>query len=220
MPDCPADEHADARRAMVEQQLRRRGISDSRVLAAMEKVPRHRFLLDPNDSGAHGDYPLSIGSGQTISQPYMVALMTEHLRLEGAEHVLEIGTGSGYQAAVLAELSRDVVTVERFPDLAERASTVLIDLGYQNVQVFVGDGSLGWPDAAPYDRIIVTAAAPEVAAPWVDQLADGGRLVVPLGDRWGQTLTVVTKRGDEFDREKICGCVFVPLIGEHGYRGE
>jgi protein-L-isoaspartate(D-aspartate) O-methyltransferase len=214
------DDFAAERRQMVETQLRRRGISDSRVLAAMEKVPRHRFLLDPGDSGAHGDYPLSIGSGQTISQPYMVALMTEHLRLEGGEHVLEIGTGSGYHAAVLAELSRDVVTVERFPDLAERASTVLIDLGYQNVQVFVGDGSLGWPDAAPYDRIIVTAAAPEVAAPWVDQLADGGRLVLPLGDRWGQTLTVVTKRGDEFDHEKICGCVFVPLIGEHGYRGE
>ncbi|MCJ7750166.1 MAG: protein-L-isoaspartate(D-aspartate) O-methyltransferase [Armatimonadetes bacterium] len=208
------------RKQMVETQLRRRGIKDERVLAAMERVPRQRFLLDPSDSGAHGDHPLSIGSGQTISQPYMVALMTEHLRLKGGEHVLEIGTGSGYQAAILAELSRDVVTVERFPDLAERASTVLIDLGYPNVQVFVGDGSLGWPDAAPYDRIIVTAAAPEVAPPWVDQLADGGRLVVPLGDRWGQTLTVLAKRGDELDHEKICGCVFVPLIGEHGYRGE
>ena len=139
---------AAERKQMVATQLRRRGIKDERVLAAMEEVPRHRFLLDPSDSGAHGDHPLSIGSGQTISQPYMVALMTECLRLEGAEHVLEIGTGSGYQAAILAELSRDVVTVERFSDLAERASTVLIDLGYTNVQVFVGDGSLGWPDAA------------------------------------------------------------------------
>ncbi len=211
---------AAERKQMVEQQLRRRGIRDERVLAAMERAPRHRFLPRADEPGAYGDYPLPIGDGQTISQPYMVALMTECLRLEGAEHVLEIGTGSGYQAAILAELSRDVVTVERFPDLAERASTVLIDLGYPNVQVFVGDGSLGWPDAAPYDRIIVTAAAPEVATPWVNQLADGGRLVVPLGDRWGQTLTVVTKRGGELDHEKICGCVFVPLIGEHGYRGE
>jgi protein-L-isoaspartate(D-aspartate) O-methyltransferase len=211
---------AAERKQMVETQLRRRGISDSRVLAAMERVPRHRFLLDPNDSGAHGDHPLSIGSGQTISQPSMVALMTECLHLEGGEHVLEIGTGSGYQAAVLAELSRSVVTIERFPDLAERASTVLAELAYDNVQVFVGDGSLGWPDSAPYDRIIVTAAAPEVAEPWVDQLVDGGLLVVPLGDRWGQTLTVVTKRGGELDHDRICGCVFVPLVGEHGYSGE
>ncbi len=211
---------AAERKQMVETQLRRRGISDSRVLAAMEKVPRDRFLLNPNDSGAYGDHPLSIGSGQTISQPYMVALMTEHLRLGGGEHVLEIGTGSGYQAAVLAELSRSVVTIERFPDLAERASSVLAELGYNNVQVFVGDGSLGWPDSAPYDRIIVTAAAPEVAEPWVDQLVDGGLLVVPLGDRWGQTLTVVTRRGTKLDREKICGCVFVPLVGEHGYERE
>jgi len=205
------------RKRMVETQLRRRGISDPRVLAAMEKVPRHRFLLDPNDSGAHGDHPISIGSGQTISQPYMVALMTECLHLEGLEHVLEIGTGSGYQAAILAELSRRVVTVERFQELAERARKVLEELNYHNVEVFIGDGSLGWPDTAPYDRIIVTAAAPRVAEPWGDQLADGGRLVIPLGDRWGQTLTVVTKRAGELKHESVCGCVFVPLVGEHGW---
>jgi len=211
---------AAERKDMVETQLRRRGISDERVLAAMEKVPRHRFLLNPNDSGAHGDHPLSIGSGQTISQPYMVALMTECLRLEGGEHVLEIGTGSGYQSAILAELSRSVVSVERFSSLAERAEKVLAELGYRNVQVFVGDGSLGWPDAAPYDRVMVTAGAPQVAEPWAEQLADDGRLVVPLGDRWGQTLTVVTKRGDKLEHEKICGCVFVPLVGEHGWPDE
>lgn len=206
-----------ARKHMVETQLRRRGISDPRVLAAMERVPRHRFLLDPNDSGAHGDHPLSIGSGQTISQPYMVALMTECLDLEGREHVLEIGTGSGYQAAILAELSARVTTVERFPELAERARKILGELGYHNVDVFVGDGSLGWPEAAPYNRIIVTAAAPQIAAPWADQLTDKGRLVIPLGDRWGQTLTVVTKQAGELNPEKVCGCVFVPLIGEHGW---
>ena len=208
---------AAERKHMVETQLRRRGISDPRVLAAMEKVPRNRFLLDPNDSGAHSDHPISIGSGQTISQPYMVALMTECLHLEGTDHVLEIGTGSGYQAAILAELSRRVVSVERFAELAEKARAVLEDLGYHNVDVFVGDGSLGWPDAAPYDRIIVTAAAPQVAEPWADQLAEGGRLVVPLGDRWGQTLTVVTKRAGKLEHARICGCVFVPLVGEHGY---
>jgi protein-L-isoaspartate(D-aspartate) O-methyltransferase len=206
------------RKRMVETQLRRRGISDPRVLAAMEKVPRHRFLLNPDDSGAYGDHPLSIGSGQTISQPYMVALMTECLHLEGLEQVLEIGTGSGYQAAILAELSRRVVSVERFATLADRARQVLTELGYYNVEVVVGDGSLGWPDEAPYDRIIVTAAAPQVAKPWTDQLSHGGRLVVPLGDRWSQTLTIVTKRQGKLHHESVCPCVFVPLVGEHGWQ--
>jgi len=208
------------RKRMVEYQLRDRGIRDPRVLAAMERVPRHRFLPKPDDSGAYGDYPLPIGAGQTISQPYMVALMTECLRLTGEERVLEIGTGSGYQAAVLAELALEVYTIERFDDLAQRARPVLEELGYQNVQVVVGDGSEGYPDAAPYDRIIVTAAAPDIARPWLDQLKDGGRLVVPLGDRWGQNLTVVTKHGDKTSQETICGCVFVPLVGKHGWSQE
>ncbi len=206
------------RKRMVESQLRGRGICDPRVLAAMEKVPRHRFLPDPDDAAAHGDHPLSIGSGQTISQPYMVALMTECLHLAGTERVLEIGTGSGYQAAILAELSGRVVTVERLASLADGARQVLADLGYANVEVEVGDGSFGWPDNAPYDRIIVTAAAPEIAEPWTDQLADRGRLVAPLGDRWGQTLTVVTKRAGKLRHESLCGCVFVPLVGEHGWQ--
>jgi len=215
----PRDYQAERKR-MVEGQLRRRGIRDPRVLAAMEKVPRHRFLPNPDDASAYEDYPLPIGSGQTISQPYMVALMTECLLLKGRERVLEIGTGSGYQAAILAELSRSVYSIERFASLAERARAVLAELGYSNVEVIVGDGSLGYPDAAPYDRIIVTAAAPKVATPWIEQLADGGRLVVPLGDRWGQTLTVVTKRADKLDYEDMGGCVFVPLVGEHGWKEE
>ncbi len=211
---------AAERRRMVDSQLRHRGIADPRVLAAMEKVPRHRFLPNPEDSAAHGDHPLSIGSGQTISQPYMVALMTECLRLQGDEHVLEIGTGSGYQSAILAELSRRVTSVERIPSLADRAREALRDLGYLNVEVFVGDGSMGWAEDAPYDRIIVTAAAPEIAKPWTDQLGEGGRMVVPLGDRWGQTLTVATKHGTKLEYERICGCVFVPLVGEHGWAEE
>ena len=206
------------RKRMVESQLQGRGICDPRVLAAMERVPRHCFLPDPDDAAAHSDHPLPIGSGQTISQPYMVALMTECLRLAGTERVLEIGTGSGYQAAILAELSGRVVTVERIASLADGARQVLAGLGYANVEVVVGDGSFGWPGDAPYDRIIVTAAAPEIAEPWTDQLADRGRLVVPVGDRWGQTLTVVTKSAGKLRHENLCGCVFVPLVGEHGWQ--
>jgi len=202
---------------MVEHQIRHRGISDPRVLAAMEKVPRHRFLPDRDDPAAYQDHPLPIGSGQTISQPYMVALMTECLHLEGGEHVLEIGTGSGYQAAVLAELSRSVVTIERFPDLAERASTVLAELAYDNVQVFVGDGSLGWPEQAPYDAILVTAGAPCIAPSWLDQLAAGGRIAVPIGDRFAQTLVAGIKYDDHLEQHDVCSCVFVPLIGEQGW---
>jgi len=204
------------RRQMVEYQIRRRGISDQRLLAAMEKIPRHRFIPNP-DISAYDDMPIAIGFGQTISQPYMVALMTELLCLEGAECVLEVGTGSGYQAAILAELAAEVYTLERFEALAERARLVLADLGYQNILVVVGDGTLGYPEKAPYDRIIVTAAAPRIAQPWLDQLADGGRLVLPLGQRWSQVLTVVTKQGDRIMQESHGGCVFVPLVGEHGW---
>jgi protein-L-isoaspartate(D-aspartate) O-methyltransferase len=202
---------------MVDHQLRRRGIKDERVLAAMVKIPRHRFLPDPNEPGAYGDYPLPIGYGQTISQPYMVAVMSEALCLTGNERVLEIGTGSGYQAAILAELSREVYSIERFPSLAERARSVLTDLGYTNVTVIVGDGSLGHSEAAPYDRIIVTAAAPEISNPWVEQLAEGGILLAPIGDRWGQTLTKAVKRGGKLEYQNLGGCVFVPLVGEHGW---
>jgi protein-L-isoaspartate(D-aspartate) O-methyltransferase len=215
MPD-----YSDERRRMVENQIRKRGISDARVLAAFERVPRHRFLPDPSDGGAYSDHPLPIGSGQTISQPYMVAAMTASLRVQGGERVLEIGTGSGYQAAILAEIGCRVTSVERIPELAERARAVLGELGYTGIDVVVGDGSRGYPDAAPYDRVIVTAAAPKIAEPWVEQLAEGGRLVVPVGGRWGQDLTIITKQNGEIQKETAGGCVFVPLVGEHGWEDE
>lgn len=211
------DRFGSARRQMVERQIRSRGISDPRLLAAMERVPRHRFVPESEQSLAYDDMPAPIGSGQTISQPYMVALMTELLRLEGSERVLEIGTGSGYQAAILAELAAEVYTLERFESLARRAEALLNDLGYRNVTVIVGDGTLGYAEAAPYDRIIVTAAAPKLATPWLEQLADGGRLVLPLGERWAQALTTVDKHGNRIEQEDHGGCVFVPLVGEHGW---
>ena len=214
------DQYAEARRAMVEHQLRRRGITSERVLQAMERVPRHRFLPRPDDPGAYGDYPLPIGDGQTISQPYMVAIMTEALRVEGDEKVLEIGAGSGYQAAVLAELAREVWSIERFPVLAERARANLAELGYANVTVIVGDGSKGYAEQAPYDRIIVTAASPKIAHPWTEQLAEGGILLAPVGDRWGQTLVRATRREGNLEQDSLGGCVFVPLIGEHGWAEE
>ncbi|MBN1461027.1 MAG: protein-L-isoaspartate(D-aspartate) O-methyltransferase [Armatimonadetes bacterium] len=214
------DQYAEARRSMVEQQLRRRGITAERVLQAMERVPRHRFLPRPDDPGAYGDYPLPIGDGQTISQPYMVAIMTEALRVEGDEKVLEIGAGSGYQAAILAELAREVYSIERFITLAERARNKLAELGYDNVTVVVGDGSKGYPEHAPYDRIIVTAASPKLANPWTEQLAEGGVLLAPVGDRWGQTLLRVTRHQGKLEQENLGGCVFVPLIGEHGWAEE
>jgi protein-L-isoaspartate(D-aspartate) O-methyltransferase len=205
------------RKQMVEYQIRRRGVSDQRLLAAMEKIPRHRFVPVAESYAAYEDMPIPIGSGQTISQPYMAALMTDLLRLTGEERVLEIGTGSGYQAAILAELAKEVYTVERFEPLAERARYILADLGYSNVTVVVGDGTLGYPDRAPYDRIIITAAAPQIAQPWLDQLRDGGRLVLPLGQRWSQTLTVVAKEEGRIRTEDHGGCVFVPLVGQHGW---
>jgi len=202
---------------MVEYQIRRRGVSNQRLLAAMEKVPRHRFVPDSESHSAYEDMPIPIGSGQTISQPYMVALMTDLLQLTGEERVLEIGTGSGYQAALLAELAKEVFSVERFESLAGRARSVLAGLGYENVTIVVGDGTLGYPNRAPYDRVIVTAAAPRIAQPWLDQLKDGGRLVLPLGQRWSQTLTVVIKEGSRIRTESHGGCVFVLLVGEHGW---
>ncbi|HUT74950.1 MAG TPA: protein-L-isoaspartate(D-aspartate) O-methyltransferase [Armatimonadota bacterium] len=210
------DDFAEARRQMVETQLRRRGITDERVLAAMAEVPRHRFVPVP-DAGAYGDHPLAIGAAQTISQPYMVALMTQLLALQGAERVLEVGTGSGYQAAVLAELCRRVYSIERIPELAARAQRLLAELGYDNVEVVVGDGTLGLPGHAPYDGIIVTAATPALPLPWIEQLAEGGRMVVPVGNRAAQSLVVATKEGGEIKQRYDCGCVFVPLIGKHGF---
>jgi protein-L-isoaspartate(D-aspartate) O-methyltransferase len=208
----------ELRRRMAED-LRRMGITDPEVLAAFAKVPRHLFVPLGERAFAYADGPLPIGHGQTISQPYMVAAMTEALGLTGAERVLEVGTGSGYQCAILAELAREVVTVERVPELSARAGEALRELGYDNVTLVVGDGTLGAPEHAPFDAVIVTAGAPAAPGPLLAQLAEGGRLVIPEGDRGLQTLMRYTKRGGRTEARELMPCVFVPLIGVHGWSG-
>jgi protein-L-isoaspartate(D-aspartate) O-methyltransferase len=204
---------------MVKRQLVSRGIKDERVLEAMRKVPRHLFVPENLRGSAYHDGPLSIGEGQTISQPYMVALMTECLGLKGGEKVLEIGTGSGYQTAVLAELAEHVYSIERVPILLEKAQQVLTDLGYETITFFKeGDGTFGWPEESPFDGIIVTAGAPDISPILVQQLNDGGVLVVPVGSRYSQTLYKVTKKGDMIEKEERTLCVFVPLIGKYGWK--
>ena len=203
---------------MVEQQLRARSISDERVLAAMGKVPRQEFVPEESRSAAYEDRALPIGYGQTISQPYMVAVMLELLDVHDHHKVLEVGGGSGYQAAVLAELAAEVVAVEIVEPLAHRAQLALDRAGYGGVKVFVADGSLGHLEAAPYDRIIVAAACPEVPEPLVEQLREGGRLVARVGRREVQQCVVCVKRGAELEITKTIGCVFVPLLGEHGWK--
>lgn len=206
------------REGWIDSQLVARGITDSRVLEAMRRVSRAAFVPDHAQSDAYADRALPIGSGQTISQPYMVAVMTEALQLTGSERVLDVGTGSGYQAAVLAELARHVITIERVPELAEAARTRLAALGYTNIDVVVGDGTLGAPAHAPFDGILVAAGAPAVPQALKEQLsAEGGRLVVPVGPPAQQWLTIVTRSGDRFDEARGTGCVFVPLVGVHGW---
>lgn len=205
------------RQEMVETQLIPRGIQDERALNAFRKVPRHAFVPDDLRYAAYDDCALPIGQGQTISQPYMVAIMTELLNLKGNEKVLEIGTGSGYQAAVLAELASKVYTIERIAVLSERAKKILDGLGYSNIEFLVGDGTEGHAAAAPYDGIVVTAGCPEIPPPLVDQLAEGGRLVIPVGETFLQTLTVVTREKGKIKTEESIGCVFVPLIGKYGF---
>ena len=210
--------HARERERMVEEQLRGRGITDLRVIEAMRRVPRHLFVEEVLRDRAYGDYPLPIGDAQTISQPYMVARMTELLRLTGREKVLEIGTGSGYQAAVLAELAGRVCTVERLPRLAARARLTLETLGYRNVWARTANGTFGWPDEAPFDRILVAAGGPAVPPPLFEQLAEGGRMVMPVGGADGQRLTVVDKiRGDMRVTDEA-GCMFVKLIGKYAWQ--
>ncbi len=213
----PTTRFARERERMVEEQLVRRGITDPRVLDAMRKIPRHLFVEEALRDRAYGDYPLPIGEGQTISQPYIVGIMTQLLGLSGCEKVLEIGTGSGYQTAVLAELTRRVCSVERIPSLAIRARATLETMGYTNVWVRTADGTLGWPDEAPFDRIMVSAASPSVPEPLFDQLAEGGRLVLPVGDAFSQTLTVVERVGGQMRTTADSGCVFVKLIGKYGW---
>jgi len=204
---------------MVAAQIASRDIKDKRLLAAMRKVPRHLFCSPAGHREAYRDHPLSIGEGQTISQPYMVALMTDRLQLTGPERVLEIGTGSGYQTAILAELAAEVVSVERIDALAGRARKTLQEQGYESVRIEVSDGTLGWPDGAPYDRIIVTAGSPEVPPSLKQQLGDGGIMVIPVGPRYLQSLTIITRRGEKFDERAGCACTFVKLIGKEGWDG-
>jgi protein-L-isoaspartate(D-aspartate) O-methyltransferase len=207
-----------ARARMVAEQMAARDITDERVLQAMRTVPRHLFIPESRQGQAYHDRPLSIGYGQTISQPYIVAYMTAALELTGEEKVLEIGTGSGYQCAVLSRVARTVVSVERVPELAETARNNLQSLGYDNVSVIVGDGSLGVPEEAPFDAIMLTAAAPDVPDPLRQQLADDGRLVAPVGSRYDQVLVRLRRSGDHWDREMLGPVIFVPLTGKHGWQ--
>lgn len=206
------------RERMVELDLVQRDIRDPRVLDAFRRVPRHIFVPSEHRQQAYADAPLPIGGGQTISQPYIVALMVQLLRLKGDERVLEVGAGSGYQACILGELSAEVHTVERVSSLAENARIVLENAGCENVHVHVGDGSLGLPEHAPYDGIIVAAAAPRVPHPLLEQLSDGGRLVIPVGGRGHQMLTRWTRTGDGFDHEELLPVAFVPLKGALGWK--
>jgi protein-L-isoaspartate(D-aspartate) O-methyltransferase len=203
---------------MVATQLRARGVGDERVLAAMAEIPRHEFLPDGDRAEAYADRPLPIGERQTISQPYMVASMTALLGLTGGERVLEIGTGSGYQTAVLARLAAEVLSVERIPALSARARETLSRLGVRNVRFRVGDGSAGWPEEAPFDAVLVTAAAPEIPPALLDQLADPGLLVAPVGDRIVQDLVRVRRERGRDRHERHFKCIFVPLIGADGFR--
>ncbi len=213
-PDSEQEERfARARESMVATQIAARGVRDPLTLAALRKVPRHRFVPPGSVGQAYEDYPLPIGHGQTISQPYIVGFMTEALGLRGGETVLEVGTGSGYQAAVLAEIAGRVFTIEIVAPLAESAAATLRSLGYLNVEVRAGDGYAGWPEAAPFDAIMVTAAAPRIPEPLKQQLKDGGRLVLPLGEDW-QELVVVTRRGGRFEEKRVLPVRFVPMTGK------
>lgn len=205
------------RKRMVEEQLIPRGIKNPRLLNSFYKIERHKFIPENLRSSAYADFPVPIGEGQTISQPYIVALMTECLDLTGQEKVLEIGTGSGYQTAILAELAKEIYSIERFEVLAKRAEAILSELDYTNIKIKVSDGTLGWQEAAPFDRIMITAASPKIPLPLLDQLADNGKLILPLGESFSQVLTLVEKRNGKLKSIDICGCVFVPLVGKHGW---
>jgi protein-L-isoaspartate(D-aspartate) O-methyltransferase len=211
-------EYAAQHLEMIEKQLRRRGISDSAVLGAMTAVPRHEFVAEELRSRAYEDVPLPIGGGQTISQPYIVAAMTAALHLQPSDRVLEIGTGCGFQAAVLSLLAKEVFTIERRPELAFAASATLARLGYANAHAHCGDGTLGLPDFAPFDAILVAAAAPSVPKPLLAQLAEGGRMILPVGDAEHQELQLIEKHGDTFPTKMLEGCRFVPLVGYHGWQ--
>jgi protein-L-isoaspartate(D-aspartate) O-methyltransferase len=208
-----------ARKNMVDEQLARRGVKDQRVLNAFLEVPRHMFVEEYLKYKAYDDYPLSIGYGQTISQPYMVALMTEAINPQTSERILEIGTGSGYQAAILSRLCSAVYTIERISALASRARKTLDDLGYFNVHIRLGDGTMGLPQDAPYDGIIVTAGAPHIPESLIEQLREDGRLIIPVGDEGIQDLKRITRTKEGIKEESLGGCRFVKLIGKNGWQG-
>jgi len=212
----------EKRRRMVKEQIEARGVQDLSALKAMEKVQRHLFIPEAIQDQAYDDNPLAIGFRQTISQPYTVAFMTEALELTGSERVLEIGTGSGYQTAILAELAKEVYSVERIPELAQQAKIKLERLGYKNIQIKIDDGTLGWSEFAPYQAIIVTAGAPEVPPPLIEQLDSNGRLVIPVGDKYSQEMLRVRKKiiagKEQVVRESLGPFRFVELIGEYGYQ--
>ncbi len=206
------------RQKMVESQIIRRGVTDPKVIAMMRSIPRHEFMPEDQWAEAYRDQPQPIGEGQTISQPYMVAYMTELLRLKGTEGVLEIGTGSGYQTAVLAGLSRWVFSMERIETLSHAARKTLDRLGFKNIEYEIGDGSLGWPEKAPFDRIIITAAVPQIPDRLIAQLSvEAGMMVLPVGPRWCQSLMRIEKNGERIRSENLTSCIFVPLIGQAGY---
>lgn len=216
--DTKADPYKIEREEMVRLQIERRGIQNERVLAAMRSVPRHLFVPPRDHELAYMDAPLSIGQGQTISQPYIVAAMSELLALQGSEKVLEIGTGSGYQTAVLCALAKEVYSLERLPQLAEAARSRLEQLGITNVHIASSDGTQGWLEHAPYEGILVTAAAPHVPEALLSQLAEGGRLMIPVGSRYSQSLQLWTREKGEFRKQDCMGVVFVPLIGKDGWK--
>ena len=214
-PLLAADSFEEKRQTMVEWDLKGRGIKEPRVLEAMGKIPRHLFVEESLLGEAYGDHPLPIGEGQTISQPYVVALMTEAVKLKPTDRVLEIGTGSGYQAAVLAEIVKEVYTIEIRKPLAETASKRLTQLAYKNVKVKYADGYFGWEEAAPFDAILITAATNHIPPPLLQQLKEGGRLILPLGSTtFHQTLTLITKEKGELNVQEMGGVIFVPLVGE------
>ena len=204
---------------MVEEQLIPGGVSDPKLLAVMGRVPRHRFVETGLEDQAYLDRPLTIGEGQTISQPLIVGIMTQALELKGTEKVLEIGTGCGYQTAVLAELCKEVYSIERLQDLSLRARKILYRLGTKNVHLKIGDGSRGWPEKGPFDAIIVTAASPEFPQPLKEQLAVGGRLVIPVGSEEVQKLFLIQRNNDHFETRIVTECRFVKLVGEYGWKG-
>lgn len=210
--------YEEIRNRMVDEQIIARGIGNSRVIEAFRKVERQRFVSEELRPSAYSDFPIPIGEGQTISQPYMVALMTQILDLSGGERVLEIGTGSGYQTAILAELSKEVFTIERFESLAKKAQETLKAFNYSNIKTKVADGSLGWAEEAPFDRIIITAATPRVPLPLSEQLKENGKLVLPLGESFSQMLTLIEKKDNKLKSTDICGCVFVPLVGKYAFK--